>query len=278
MPATEQLGAALIEAGIITVKTFENALKRQKASGKPLDEVFIGMGVVTEEELLELLVKRSGCKPVANFASHTFPPELIALVPSGMATGSRIFPLKVKDGKLAVAMANPFERDTIDTLTRATGMTVVPFLTTRKEIAAAIARHYEEQQSLAGDRQKILVVDDSMTIAAMVRGILEDEGYEVIIAGDGIEGAATARTERPDMIICDELMPKLDGFGMMAVLREQPETAAIPVILLTSKASVEDEQRALGSGFIDFIPKPVQKLRVVSRVKRAFEISQNLNK
>jgi CheY-like chemotaxis protein len=157
-------------------------------------------------------------------------------------------------------------------------MTVVRFLTTRKELAAAIAGNYHDGQSPAGDRQKILVVDDSMTIAAMVRGILENEGYEVLIAGDGIEGAATARTEHPDMIICDELMPKLDGFGMMAALQEDPETAGIPVILLTAKASVEDEQRALDSGFIDFISKPVQKLRVVSRVKRAFEISQNRKK
>jgi PleD family two-component response regulator len=274
----EQLGAALIEAGIITVNTFEKALKRQPASGKPLYEVVVAMGVVTEEELVELFVKRSGFKPVANFAAHSFSPEIIALIPAETAIGKRIFPLKEKDGMLAVAVIDPFDRSVLDTLARTTGRKIIPFITTRQEIAAAIGRHYPEEQSLSGGRQKILVVDDSMTIAAMVRGILVEEGYDVIVAGDGAEGAATARAELPDMIICDEIMPKMDGFGMLSTLREYPETAGIPVILLTSKENVEDEQRALDSGFIDFISKPVQKLRVVSRVKRAFEIAQSLRK
>jgi PleD family two-component response regulator len=278
MPEMEQLGAALIEAGIITVKTFENALKRQQASGKPLDEIIVAMGVITEEELVDLLVKRTGLKPVANFAAHSFPPEIISLIPAETASGNRLFPLKAQDGKLAVAVIDPFDHAALDTLARTSGMKIIPFLATRQELVAAIRKHYPEEQSLSGGKQKVLVVDDSMTIAAMVRGILVEEGYDVIVAGDGFEGEAMARAERPDMIICDEIMPKMDGFGMLAALRKHPETAEIPVILLTSKASVEDEQRALDSGFIDFIPKPVQKLRVVSRVKRAFEISHNLKK
>ena len=278
MPDREQLGKALIEAGIITVKTFENAKRRQQASGKPLDEVVVAMGVITEEELVDLLVKRTGFKPVANFAAHSFPPEIIALIPAEMATSKRIFPLKEKDGNLAVAITDPFDRAALDTLAQTTGMKIIPFLTTRQEIVAAIGKYYPEGESLSGSKQKILVVDDSMTIAAMVRGILVNEGYDVIIAGDGVEGEAMARAELPDMIICDEIMPKMDGFAMMAALRKHPATAGIPVILLTSKANVEDEQRALDSGFIDFIAKPVLKLRITSRVKRAFEIAQSLRK
>ena len=71
-------------------------------------------------------------------------------------------------------------------------------------------------------------------------------------------------------------MPRMDGFGLMRAIKANPETAHIPIILLTSKASGEEEQKALESGFLDFIAKPVQPIRVVSRVKRAFEIIKNM--
>ena len=70
-------------------------------------------------------------------------------------------------------------------------------------------------------------------------------------------------------------MPRMDGFGMFRALKANPMTAEIPVIMLTSKASTDEEQKALEFGFIDFIPKPVQPVRVVSRVKRALELSKN---
>jgi CheY-like chemotaxis protein len=64
----------------------------------------------------------------------------------------------------------------------------------------------------------------------------------------------------------------MDGFGLLRALRATPSFADTPMILLTSKATGEDEQRALEAGFLDFISKPVQPIRVVSRVKRAFEL------
>ena len=89
---------------------------------------------------------------------------------------------------------------------------------------------------------------------------------------------AIALLNAPDLIICDSVMPRMDGYGLKTAVQGNPATAAIPIILLTSKASGEDEQKALESGFIDFISKPVQPLRVISRVKRAFEIAGTLRK
>jgi CheY-like chemotaxis protein len=66
----------------------------------------------------------------------------------------------------------------------------------------------------------------------------------------------------------------MDGFGLLRALKANPMTAGIPVIMLTSKATSEDEQKALEQGFIDFIPKPVQPVRIISRVKRALELTR----
>jgi response regulator RpfG family c-di-GMP phosphodiesterase len=69
----------------------------------------------------------------------------------------------------------------------------------------------------------------------------------------------------------------MDGYGLKRALAAQPETAGIPVILLTSKASPEEEQKALSSGFYDFIAKPVNAVRIVSRIRRAIEVTERRN-
>lgn len=101
---------------------------------------------------------------------------------------------------------------------------------------------------------------------------------QLTVAHDGVEGLKMAIAKQPDLIVCDSVMPRMDGYALKSAVHGNPATAATPIILLTSKASGEDEQKALESGFLDFIPKPVQPIRVVSRVKRAFEIVKNTRK
>ena len=96
----------------------------------------------------------------------------------------------------------------------------------------------------------------------------------MLVAHDGLEGLKLAVSERPSVIITDSVMPRMDGYGLLRAIKGNPMTSDIPVIMLTSKASSEDEQKALEFGFIDFIPKPVQPLRVVSRVKHVLELTK----
>jgi CheY-like chemotaxis protein len=278
MAARKQFGNILVEAGVITVKTLERALERQQGSGKRLGAILEEMGVINEQELIEALAQQFGFRTVANFAPHTFLWDILGLVPEDLAVRKLIFPLKQKDGMLAVATTDPFDNDTIDFLAKKTGLKIVPVLAIRKDIMDAISKHYLGGRPLTGDKPKILVVDDSLAIATVIQTALLKEGYDVIIAHDGIEGLKMTFSDLPDLIICDSVMPRMDGYGMKTAVQGNPATASIPIILLTSKASGEDEQKALESGFIDFIPKPVQPIRVVSRVKRAFEIANNRRK
>lgn len=278
MFAKKQLGNILVESGIITVKTLERALERQKGSGKRLGTVLEEMGVITEEELIAALAQQFGFKTVANFASHNFLWDILGLVPEDLAVRKLLFPLKQKDGMIAVATTDPFDSETIDFLAKKTGMKIIPVLATRKDITDAISRHYLGGRPITGSKPRILVVDDSQAIATVIQTALLKEGYEVSVAHDGVEGLKMAITEQPDLIICDSVMPRMDGYALKSAVQGNPATAATPIILLTSKASGEDEQKALESGFLDFIPKPVQPIRVVSRVKRAFEIVKNSRK
>jgi len=272
MVPKKQLGDLLVEAGIITVKTIERALERQKGSGKRLGQVLEEMGVITGEELIEALSKQLGFKTVKGFAEYTFPPELLALVPQDMAVQRLVFPLKLKETMLALAINDPFDQDTIDFLAKKHRLQVIPILATRQELMNAVEKHYLHGKMKDVERLKVLVVEDTLPVATIIQVALLKEGYDVLVTHDGVDGLKAAVTEKPDMIICDAIMPRLDGFGLLRALRANPATADIPIILLTSKATGEDEQRALGAGFIDFIAKPVQPIRVVTRVKRAFEL------
>lgn len=272
MADKKHLGDLLVEAGIITVKTLERALERQKGSGKRLGVILEEMGVITEDELVEALAKQFNFKTVKEIANHTFPQDLLDLIPDSLAVQKLVFPLRQKDGVLAVAITDPFDNDTLDFLAKKTAMRILPVLAGRDDIMAAVKKHYLKGETDSEGKLKVLVVDDSQAIATIIQVALQKEGYEVVIAHDGVDGLKMAITHRPDLIICDSVMPRMDGFGLMRALRATPAFADIPMILLTSKATGEDEQRALEAGFLDFISKPVQPIRVISRVKHAFEL------
>jgi CheY-like chemotaxis protein len=276
--ARKQLGDLLVEAGIITTKTLERALERQKGSGKRLGIVLEEMGVLTEEELVTALASQFNFKTVKNFAGHPYPPELLARVPEDMAVTRLVFPLKEREGMLAVAINDPFDTETLDFLAKKNNVKIFPVLSTRDDLLAAVKQHYLRGRETDEKRHTILVVDDTQTVTAIIRAALEKEGFQVITANDGLEGLKLAITHRPDMIICDAIMPRMDGFGLKRAIDANPQTAGIPLILLTSKASGEDEQKALELGFLDFIPKPVLPIRVVSRVKHSLQLIRNMKR
>jgi CheY-like chemotaxis protein len=282
MPGTEgkkYLGDLLVEAGLITPLTLSRALDRQRGSRKRLGEVLEEMGVITQEELVSALAKQLRLKIAKGFASHSFPETILKYVPADLAVSRSVFPLKSADGMLAVALPDPFDADTIDFLAKKTAMKIIPVLATRSEIMEAVSRHYLKGKTEPAEKKRtVLVVDDTRSVAAIVEVALKKEGYDVLVAYDGLDALKLAVAEVPDLVLCEATIPRMDGYGLFRALLKNPATADIPVILLTSKGSGEEEQRALGAGFFDFIAKPVQPIRVVARVGRAFEIMKRIRR
>ena len=87
---------------------------------------------------------------------------------------------------------------------------------------------------------KILIIEDEPAMRANLADVLELEGFQPVTAANGREGVAVARCERPDLILCDVLMPELDGHGVLAALRNEPQTARIPFVFLTAKGERGD--------------------------------------
>lgn len=115
--------------------------------------------------------------------------------------------------------------------------------------------------------RKILLVDDSETILQMEQLILEKSSYELVMARDGEEGIAKALETRPDLILMDVVMPKMNGFEAVKHLRENEQTRRVPIVMVTSKAEAESMEAGYESGCSDYIIKPIDTLELVAKVK-----------
>lgn len=118
-------------------------------------------------------------------------------------------------------------------------------------------------------RKKILLVDDAETILMMERMILNKAGYELITAKDGQEAVTKATAERPDLILMDVVMPKMNGFEACKQLRGHDTTKTIPIIMVTTRGEAENVESGFESGCDDYITKPINGLEVLSKVKSA---------
>jgi DNA-binding response OmpR family regulator len=116
-------------------------------------------------------------------------------------------------------------------------------------------------------RGKVLVVDDEEYIQHILNFSLGAEGYEVITAADGEEAVNIARSEKPDIIVLDIMMPKMDGYEACKQLKADPRTQNIPVILLTAKGREVDRKLGAEAGADDYVVKPFSPGRLIERVE-----------
>lgn len=113
---------------------------------------------------------------------------------------------------------------------------------------------------------KILTIEDEPDVREVILDILEAEGYEVTGAPDGAAGVALAVEFQPDLILCDVMMPNLDGYGVLAALRDRPETATIPFVFLTARTTKGDVRQGMHLGADDYLTKPFTHQELLAAV------------
>ncbi len=115
--------------------------------------------------------------------------------------------------------------------------------------------------------KKILLIEDNNEVRENTAEILTLANYEVIVARNGKEGAEFAQTLLPDLIVCDIMMPELDGYGVLHILSKKPETARIPFIFLTAKAEKADMRKGMGMGADDYLTKPFDDTDLLNAIE-----------
>jgi len=116
-------------------------------------------------------------------------------------------------------------------------------------------------------KKKVLLVDDSSTVLLMEKMILAKGPYEIITARDGVEGVAKAKSEHPDVILLDVMMPNLDGLSACAAIRADPETAHIPIVMVTTRAEETNIETAFRNGCTDYVTKPINGLELLTKLQ-----------
>ena len=115
---------------------------------------------------------------------------------------------------------------------------------------------------------KILIVEDDPLMQRMYQKAFSFDKYEVVVAGDGVEGLDKVRSEKPTVILLDVMMPKMNGLETLSKIKADPEIKSIPVIMLTNLAGSADAEKALGLGAVKYIVKSEQEPKeVVKMVK-----------
>jgi DNA-binding response OmpR family regulator len=126
--------------------------------------------------------------------------------------------------------------------------------------------------------KKILVIEDEQVIRENILKLLKAEGFEVTGASNGAQGLSAAVSNLPDVIICDVMMPELDGYGVLAALRSHPVTATVPFVFLTGKAERSEVRQGMELGADDYLTKPFSKAELVgaisSRLKKQAALAE----
>ena len=250
--------------------TVERVVAYARKKGKRFGTMLEELELVTPGELAEALALQHNLKFLKDFHQYRFSDDLLKMVPSKVAIAHSIFPLKMQDRKLAVATSDPNISQVARKIADTHGVVVLPYIAMRSEIMLAIQSHYLKSSSDATAGKKcILIVEDDKQVQKLITALLNRKGYHVATANDGMEAFRKMVSVRPDLVLTDKEMPKLNGYAVLESVRAFPETSHVPVILMSAAATVDEEANALRRGFFDFIAKPLREATLLVKVERA---------
>ncbi len=129
----------------------------------------------------------------------------------------------------------------------------------------------------SNENLKILIADDNQQNCELLEAYLADEGYEIVMAGDGQEALTSVEESHPDLLLLDIMMPKLSGYEVCQRLKQNETTRAIPILMVTALNEMGDIEKAVNAGCDDFLTKPVNRLELITRVKSMLRLRQLTN-
>ncbi len=154
------------------------------------------------------------------------------------------------------------EKDNLKSIT-----SVVVETKTGQAVHAQDAAPDEVTAKVQQNTKRILVVDDEEDLVVMISKALRYKGYEVITANDGQEGLEKAKTQKPDLIVLDLMLPRINGYKVCGLLKKDTRYAKIPIILLTAKANAEDIGLGKKVGADAYITKPYERDVLLSKIE-----------
>ncbi len=169
---------------------------------------------------------------------------------------------------LAINPANPHALKGLEWAKAQAARAAPPRPPPLRPAASADASQAVEKSPAQAARGVVLVVDDSATVRKLVSITLEKQGYRVIAAADGLEALGALSDRLPDLVLLDITMPRMDGYQVCKIVKGNPETSHIPVIMLSGKDGFFDKVRGRMAGSTDYITKPFEPEALVQAVEK----------
>lgn len=263
-----KLGEILVRQNLMTPLLVQRVIEIAQSTHRRFGQTLEDLGLLTGEELAQALAVQFGYKIITDISTIGVQQEALDLIEVDEAINLRIFPLQIREGRLALAMADPTSYDTIASLSDSLYLQIVPFIATTREIMKAIAVNYLKKP-LEEMKDSILVVNTDSRVRNDLVTTLTAKGYNVREADDPEEGFRQALLQEPKLILTAKDMPFADGFAFFTTLQGVEDTRRIPVILLSDRPTQEEEATAFKRGFFDYISMPVRDITLYARVDRA---------
>jgi two-component system alkaline phosphatase synthesis response regulator PhoP len=124
---------------------------------------------------------------------------------------------------------------------------------------------------MAMEQKKILIADDNQNIRDALTYLLEDEGYQLLLARDGAETLQKVREQRPDILFLDVMMPEMNGYEVCRTIRADPQVKNTYIIMLTAKGQVAEQERGKEVGADEYIVKPFSPMEILAKVKHILQ-------
>ncbi len=117
-------------------------------------------------------------------------------------------------------------------------------------------------------KNKVLIIDDEKLIVKATSLVIRLAGYEILSAYDGKSGIALAKKVKPDLILLDIMMPGMDGWQVLKILKESPDVSDIPVIIFTAKEYIRGKEKSVEAGAVDYVTKPFEPDELIDAITR----------
>ncbi len=266
----KKLGDILVSNGLISRNTLDKALALQKSSGKKLGEVLEEMHVVNEFELVEFLGKQCNMHVIGEFAQREYSKDLLELVPANLVLSKMVFPVSLASNQLAVAIYDPFDGETIEFISRLTGMIIFPVLAAKSHILAAATKHYSEYGGITTSAD-VMLIESVDEIAAAMKAAMEEKGLRVARFTNANDAVGKMESTHPKFILADESSCGLSPEYFMDNIRPYIEGTKTFTCLYMSKINIKEELAYLKAGFHDVLIKPCNPARDAMRIAYRIE-------
>ncbi len=129
---------------------------------------------------------------------------------------------------------------------------------------------------MSEEKKRVLLVDDEEDLVAALSVRLEASGFEVLVAKDGLEALKRSRTDNPDLIVLDLMLPKMDGYKVARLLKFDKRYSHIPILILTARGEDSDREMSRKVGADDYMVKPFASTELISRLRKLLEAKEKL--